>query len=59
MVHEPALLLDVADHPGIRAVHIPHGGLRAGDQHQEHPDAHRAGRQVLLGDLVFAFPALQ
>ena len=58
VVDEGPLLGQVAQHPAGRAGDLPHRGDRAGDQDQEHPALHLVGGQVLLGDLVLAFPAL-
>ena len=58
MVDEGPLLGQVAQHPAGRAGDLPDRGHRARHEDQEHPAIHPVGGQVLLGDLVLAFPAL-
>jgi hypothetical protein len=54
LVDERLLLRQVADHPGARAVDLPHGGRSASDQDQEHPRTDRVLSEVVLGDTVLA-----
>jgi hypothetical protein len=58
VVDEGPLLGQVAQHPSTGAGDLPHRGDRAGHQDQKHPAHHLVGGQVLLGDLVLAFPTL-
>jgi hypothetical protein len=58
VVDEGPLLDQVAQHPAGRAGDLPDRGHRARHEDQEHSAIHPVGGQVLLGDLVLAFPAL-
>ena len=60
VIHVRALAGQGADHRAVRGpAHIPHHRRGPGDQDQEHARAHRMGAQILLGDQVLAFPAVQ
>jgi len=58
VVDEGPFLGQVAQHPARRAGDLPDRSDRAGHQDQEHPTLDLVGGEVLLGDLVLAFPAL-
>jgi hypothetical protein len=58
VVDEGPLLGQVDQHPTGRAGDLPDRGYRAGHQDEEHPAVHGVLGEVLLGDLVLAFPAL-
>src|SRR3954468_2452106 len=58
VVDEGPFLGQVDQHPASRAGDLTDRGDRAGHQDQEHPAVHGVLGEVLLGDLVLAFPAL-